>query len=187
MARRFWSRSQVAATALLLAAACHRPVDGPPQIRLVSPADPDATAFVEVTGIPRAQQRALTSAPPAADGWPHVLRVSVRTDGQTANRIGVAGHYSVTDGALRFTPLFPFDPGRQYEVEFTPGAISGAPATSAPLTSQSEHTGWPWTRQADARTKPRRARTHYWFFVSWCLRLFVNAGDPWAVLIVLAG
>ena len=31
----------------------------------------------------------------------------------------------VADGALRFTPLFPFDPGRQYQVRFDPARRAG--------------------------------------------------------------
>jgi hypothetical protein len=133
MVRRLRFRAWVAATALLAAAACHPPADIPPEIRLVSPADPKATAFIEVTGISRAQERALSSAPPAADGWQRVLRVSVKTDRAAASPTAVAGQYAIADGTLRFTPLFPFDPGRQYEVEFIPGAISGAPTRSTPV------------------------------------------------------
>ena len=133
MVRRLWFRPLVAATAVLLAAACYRPVYSSPEIRLVSPLDPKAAAFIEVTGISRAHEHALSSAPPAADGWQRVLRVSVKTEGPAANPIAVAGHYTIADGTLRFTPLFPFDPGRQYEVEFTPDAIAGVPASGTPL------------------------------------------------------
>src|SRR5687768_18365580 len=79
--------------ALLVAAACHRPADVPPEIRMVSPADPKAAAFIEVKGISRAQARALGSGPPAADGWHRVLRVSVKPDGAASNPTAVAGKY----------------------------------------------------------------------------------------------
>ena len=36
--------------------------------------------------------------------------------------------YAVADGTIRFTPLFPFDEGRQYQVRFDPARLPGAPA-----------------------------------------------------------
>ena len=46
-----------------------------------------------------------------------VLRVAVTADGPP-----MLGDYRVADGALRFTPAFPFDPGRPYAVRFDPAA-----------------------------------------------------------------
>ena len=37
----------------------------------------------------------------------------------------ILGDYAVADGAVRFTPLFPFDEGRRYHVRFEP---AGCPA-----------------------------------------------------------
>ena len=135
MSQHPWFRSSVAAAALLLAATCHRPPDSLPQIRLVSAGDPKAPAFVEVRGISRATQTALTGAPLTTDAWQRVLRVTVKGDGLAARGIPVAGHFAVADGALRFAPLFPFDPGRQYDVEFNPGAIPGGVAADERVTA----------------------------------------------------
>jgi len=55
--------------------------------------------------------------------WASVLRVAVRADAPP-----VLGRYSVDEGALHFTPLFPFDEGRQYEVRFDPARVPGARA-----------------------------------------------------------
>lgn len=38
----------------------------------------------------------------------------------------VAGEYAVAGGTVRFTPMFPLDPGRRYEVVFDPAAVAGA-------------------------------------------------------------
>ena len=38
------------------------------------------------------------------------------------------GDYAVVDGAIRFTPLFPFDAGRQYHVRLDLGQVPGADA-----------------------------------------------------------
>ena len=135
MARLPWFRSSVAAAALLLAATCHRPADTTPQIRLVSPNDPKAPAFIEVIGIAPADRKALDGGAMAPDAWHRVLRVSVKDDGLAANGIAVAGQYTVADGALRFAPLFPFDPGRQYDVQFNPGAIRGTSVAGAAVTT----------------------------------------------------
>ena len=43
------------------------------------------------------------------------------------------GQYTVADGALRFTPLFPFDEGRQYQVRFEAARLPGVAATRARL------------------------------------------------------
>jgi len=40
----------------------------------------------------------------------------------------VLGNYSVADGAVRFTPLFPFDEGRRYQVRFDTARLPGAAA-----------------------------------------------------------
>lgn len=55
--------------------------------------------------------------------WTAVLRVSVvSTDGRPVYA-GMAGRYAVTDGVVRFTPMFPLDPGRRYNVIFRPAAL----------------------------------------------------------------
>ncbi len=46
-------------------------------------------------------------------------------------RRAMLGSYTVADGALRFTPLFPFDPGRQYQVRFDAARLPGAGADTA--------------------------------------------------------
>ena len=50
-----------------------------------------------------------------------VLRVAVGDEAP-----GMLGSYSVADGALRFTPLYPLDPGREYRVRFDPARLPGA-------------------------------------------------------------
>jgi hypothetical protein len=57
----------------------------------------------------------------AAD-WQSLLKVTV---GDTAAESlpPVQGRYAVTDSALTFTPLFPFDPGRSYRVAFDPARL----------------------------------------------------------------
>jgi hypothetical protein len=41
------------------------------------------------------------------------------------------GSHAVVRGTLRFTPAFPLDPGRQYEVRFDPSRVPGSAARSA--------------------------------------------------------
>ena len=65
------------------------------------------------------------------ENWEQLLRVAV-SPGEPA----VLGSYTVTRDAVRFTPRFPFDPGRRYHVTFDasqlPGstAMNGAPTTT---------------------------------------------------------
>ena len=60
-----------------------------------------------------------------------MLRVSV-----DAGSPPVLGRYEVIDQALRFTPLFPFDRGRSYQVRFDRSRVDGEGADrAAPLTA----------------------------------------------------
>jgi hypothetical protein len=58
--------------------------------------------------------------------WPSVFRVAVSSDGPA-----MLGSYAIDGGVVRFTPAFPLDAGRQYQVSFdpsrTPGAAGGSP------------------------------------------------------------
>ena len=53
-----------------------------------------------------------------AAGRERTLQVfAVRADG-AAQPEPVAGRYAEAGDAIRFTPLYPFDPGRSYEVRY---------------------------------------------------------------------
>jgi hypothetical protein len=106
---------------VLLAASCGRPQT--PALRMTQP--DGRAAFVEVVGLPSSTLDALQSRQRTADEWAAILRVAVTADGPP-----VLGEYAVVDDALRFTPAFPFDPGRPYAVRFN-GAAAGD--TSGPL------------------------------------------------------
>ena len=105
-------------------AACSRSSDAPssPSITLTTPPT-GKTAYVEVKGLPGPTLRALDRAGLTAEEWSSVLRVAVSADAPA-----VLGEYSIADDAVRFTPLFPFDEGRQYQVRFDPGRLRGASA-----------------------------------------------------------
>ncbi len=47
------------------------------------------------------------------------------SDQPGAGMPAVAGAYSVTDAAVRFTPSFPFDPGARYRVAIDTGKLPG--------------------------------------------------------------
>ncbi|MEQ1910187.1 MAG: hypothetical protein ABMA15_15280 [Vicinamibacterales bacterium] len=61
---------------------------------------------------------ALAASPRSKDEWASLLRVAVDADGPP-----MLGEHAVADGAIRFTPQFPLDPGREYQVRFNPGAV----------------------------------------------------------------
>jgi hypothetical protein len=120
--RPFW----VAALASALAgtAACSRTADSnaAPAIALTT-AGNGAPAYVEVTGLPATVVRGLQQAHLTPEQWGSVLRVAVSADSPP-----MLGDYTVTDRVIRFTPLFPFDQGRQYHVRFEPSAVPGGSA-----------------------------------------------------------
>jgi hypothetical protein len=92
-----------------------------PAIALETPSS--GVAYVEVTGISAATLRALERANLTPEQWASVLRVAVEKDAPA-----VLGQYAVADGTIRFTPMFPFDEGRQYQVRFDPARLPDAPA-----------------------------------------------------------
>ena len=123
--RRFAFRSRAAAAALLLAAACRLDNAAPdPTIRLVSPSTDARAAYVEVAGADPATLDAVRGLSATAGEWTRTLDVRVVDSGGAANETPVAGRYAVDGSSLRFTPLFPFDPGRSYEVRYYRGAAA---------------------------------------------------------------
>lgn len=112
---------------LVITAACGRASSSTPSIRL---ANPDAaTAYVEVTGLSSDMLDALDDAELTSEQWTSILRVAVAADGPA-----MLGSYTVEGGALRFTPAFPLNEGRQYDVRFDPSGVPGAgEAAAAPI------------------------------------------------------
>jgi hypothetical protein len=108
--------------AFCLFAACTAPAA--PQIQLNTQLN-----TIDVTGLSGATLKALSGATLTAEEWQGVLRVSVD---QAAP--AVAGKHAVIDGVLRFTPLFPFDEGRQYTVAFNPSRVPGQAGPVNPVT-----------------------------------------------------
>ena len=83
----------------------------------LSPGSAATPAVVRVTGLSSSEAAALRRLDPA--GWPSVLGVTV-AGGTGAT---VAGAFAVTGDAVEFTPAYPFDPGREYEVRFDPSKL----------------------------------------------------------------
>lgn len=69
------------------------------------------------------------------EAWASVFRVSVAGD-HVGTVPPVAGRYAVTDGAVRFTPMFPLDAGRAYDVVFDPAALTGGALARVSKTSR---------------------------------------------------
>ena len=80
--------------------------------------DPAHPAVV-VTGLSRRDVRTIERAQYGQAEWTSILRVSVA--GLGPDLPAVAGRYEIRDGQLRFTPMFPLDAGRSYDVVFDPG------------------------------------------------------------------
>ena len=105
----------------------------PLQITLHPAASRAQPAHVSVLGLSAAELSALGARPPAPAEWPSLLTVSVG-DAAAAGVPAVQGRYAVTDSAITFTPLFPFDPGREYRVVFDPSRLP-RPRQSAAVTT----------------------------------------------------
>ena len=88
-------------------------------------ANPRQPAVV-VGGLSSRDLAALERARLSEQAWTEAFRVSVvATDGRPID-VAVAGRYAVAGGVVRFTPLFPLDAGRSYDVAFTPSAAGSA-------------------------------------------------------------
>ena len=110
-----------------LFAACSAVSDPQVTLDLANPGQP----VVIVTGLSRGDLAALSRAGLTPEAWPAVLRVGV-----TADAPPVAGRYAIADGAIRFTPMFPLDPGRPYTAVFDPRAVPGGALGAVPKVSR---------------------------------------------------
>ena len=134
----YTARAAALVAALALAPACSRPggqepdpFGGDVQIRLSAASSGELA--VDVDGLPAEALARLEHDSPTRDAWQALLRVQVaRPDHSSAALPPVLGRYAVRDGALRFTPQFPFDPGQRYDVVFDPSLLPSARHRSAP-------------------------------------------------------
>ena len=79
-------------------------------------------AYVSISGLSAVELSNLRDRAPAAAEWPWLLKITVGDDA-SGSLPAVQGRYAVTDSAITFTPLFPFDPGRAYRVVFDPSRL----------------------------------------------------------------
>ena len=110
-------------------AACSSGAASTPQIvlRTGTPA-----AVIEVTGLSGRQLDAIVRTPLSEEQWVRLMRVTVKPAGDApADTPAVAGSYAIVDRAIRFTPLFPLDAGREYGVTFDPSQVPGAGANGS--------------------------------------------------------
>ena len=120
------TKSAVLVTALFFFAGCARQDDGPARIVLNTQA---GRATIDVADVPESQLSALRDHA-TREAWAQVFRVAVAAD-----QPPMLGEYAITGRTIRFTPMFPLDPGRQYHVMFVPAggapitAVVGLPAT----------------------------------------------------------
>ena len=108
-------RSILAAAAILTAACGRSPA---PDIAFSAPPAP---ASIEVRGLPARDLRMLAGRRLSNAQWQDILRVEV----DKAGGVPVAGNYQAQRGAVRFTPMYAFDPGRAYHVTFDPQKVPG--------------------------------------------------------------
>ena len=127
MLRRLLRLAAVTAS-IVTAAACGRSASpSSPAIKLTKPQN-GGRAYVEVTGLSADALGSLGRTTLTAKQWSALLRVAVSDEAP-----GMLGAYSVADGALRFTPAFPLDPGRPYRVRFDPARLPGAGGSAPPI------------------------------------------------------
>jgi hypothetical protein len=105
--------------------ACSGPGGATPAARLRGDRGGD-DPYLEITGLGRDTVRALAAARPTHAQWTALLKVSTGPDAPP-----IAGAYSVAGGAVRFTPAYPFDRGRSYQVRLDRARLPASPAGEA--------------------------------------------------------
>jgi hypothetical protein len=113
-------KSAVVMAALFFFAACRDSAEGPTRIVLNTATDKTTIDVVDVA----APQLAALGDTTAREAWAQVFRVAVAAD-----QPPMLGDYQIEDSRIRFTPMFPLDPGRQYHVTFAPAGASPITAT----------------------------------------------------------
>jgi hypothetical protein len=115
------------ATLVACAAACSRSAarESTPAIRFNTTTT--GTPYVEVVGLSEATLERLADVRYSSREWSSVLRVAI-----DASSPAVVGRYEVVNEALRFTPLFPFERGRNYQVRFDRSRVDGEAAANEP-------------------------------------------------------
>jgi hypothetical protein len=84
-------------------------------------------ALVKVTGLGGQDLSSLRDARLTGDQWQALLNVTVRdTALDSLSRPPVQGRYAVTASAITFTPIYPFDAGRAYNVVFNRSQLPSA-------------------------------------------------------------
>ena len=106
-------------------------------IRLDVPDDP-AGATVALGGLAEATVATLRDASLDHDAWSSLLRITVhQPEADPADTPPVLGNYDVDRNVIRFRPMYPFDPGREYVVTFDASALPTTPTGTtlpAPVT-----------------------------------------------------
>lgn len=82
---------------------------------------------VVMVGLSRRDIATLSRANLSREAWSSLLRVTVKDDARpAAAATPLSGTYAIVNHHIRFTPMFPLDPGRQYDVVFDPAALPSA-------------------------------------------------------------
>jgi hypothetical protein len=107
----------VAVATATLFSACRRAPE-PPAPLAVALATPAAatSAVVELSGLTREERDALATNPPDTAGWEALFRVAVEAGPGAPPPPAVAGRYEIVERLVRFTPAFPLEAGRRYDV-----------------------------------------------------------------------
>ena len=124
-----WVRTAAAFVAAVATVSCASPLDAPRPLGVaLERGVPPAPAVIELTGLGREERDALARQARDAAAWERFFRVAVA--GAPDRAPAVAGAYAITERAVRFTPAFPLEPGRRYDVRVDLTGIRGhLPAT----------------------------------------------------------
>jgi hypothetical protein len=78
---------------------------------------------VEVSGLDESALRALRSPDWQVKDWPRLLSIHIGEPAADVSSPSMLGSYQLTEGVIRFRPMFPLEPGGTYRAIFHPAVI----------------------------------------------------------------
>ena len=87
---------------------------------------------IDIGGLSPSQLATLAKSGWNGEQWQALMRVSVKQPSGTPKAPAIAGRYAVAGNLLRFTPMFPFDDGREYEVALDVSLVPGSGVSGGP-------------------------------------------------------
>ena len=110
-------RCALAAAVVAVSTAC----GGTPSPDIAVISSRQGPSAIEVRGLPRRDLASVRRSDLSREEWQALLRVSL-----TGSTVALAGEYTIVNRAIRFTPMYGFEPGRSFTARFDATKVPGS-------------------------------------------------------------